>query len=136
MFNRTLFNTADKVAVVASDFNNCPDTSASIALVVNPIPTIGLTSTMAGPVCRGSSVKFNITPAGLHAYTFYNGSAVLQTGASASFTLNGLNAPAIITATDSTKYCSSVPSQQITLNPIDHLNTPVVNCGVTTPSSI
>ena len=130
------FNNLDQVTVVATDFNGCLDSSITKTMVVNPAPGAVLTPVSSTTFCSGKSVTFSATPAGLKAYNFYDGGKLLQSGTSNTFTISNVLVPTTITLKDSNNFCISSASNTIQLDPVVQITKPLVNCGITTTSTV
>ena len=135
-YSSSTFQDQDKVNMIVTDFHGCSDSSGTMTVTVNQSPGATLTPVSSTTFCSGKSVTFSASPAGLKSYSFYNGSKLLQSGASTSFTINNVTVPTTITLKDSNSSCSSSADNFIELDPITHLTKPVVNCGITTKSTI
>lgn len=106
----------NSIIVVATD-NGCPSLpSAAIVTIVNPLPQISLTSSVADDmICEGDNIIFTVLPIGLADYEFFEGFASVQTGASNIYTTSTLvSGAAISVIATSAEGCVGAPSNVIT----------------------
>jgi len=83
-FSSTALVNGDMVTVEVTDSNNCMDTHIGITMIVNPLPTAGL-SASATEICAGENVTF--TASGGMMYEFFI-NAISQGAASATTTFS------------------------------------------------
>ncbi len=76
--------TSTTYSVIGTDVNGCTNT-ASQAITVNPLPTVGLTSTLTGTFCGGQDATLTGTPSG--------GTFSQVSGPAAALSGNIFNAP-------------------------------------------
>lgn len=91
-YTSSTLNNGDTVTVEGS-LNGCySHMSAAITMVVNPPPTVTLTSSVTNDtICQGQPVTFTAVPGGYNNYNFLDGGSVsLQNGASNTFTTTAL----------------------------------------------
>ena len=126
-YTTTNFHNGDSLYVIAY-LNGCPSQpTGKIGIKVRPTPVVTLTSSAANDtICQGLPITFTASPATDSAYLFYNGSVLVQNGASATYTTTTLANNSSISVVADNLYCPSQPSDTITtvVNPA-----PLVNAG-------
>lgn len=88
----------NSITVVATN-DGCPSVaSAPIVTLVNPVPTVTLTSSeLDNSICEGDLIIFTALPLGLSEYEFFEGAAFVQAGA-----LNIYQTSTLVNGTDVT----------------------------------
>lgn len=136
VFQSSSLSDGDKVKVTAMNLWGCSNTSNDIAVHMNAVPTVTLTSSNPN-ICTGDSIVFTALPSGLSNYTFFDGSYNLQSGTSNSYTYsNPPNGHIVSVIAQNTSGCISNISNTIGINATPHMQNPLVNCGTTTANSI
>jgi hypothetical protein len=119
-FQSSTLANGDVVRVTVTDGNGCSST-ASLTMVVNPLPTVGISSDdVDNTICAGDNVTF--TGSGATSYTFQvnGGTPVAGTGAgSDEFSSNSLADGDVVTVTGTdANGCSNTASITMTVNPL------------------
>ncbi|MGV3697572.1 T9SS type B sorting domain-containing protein, partial [Flavobacterium sp.] len=110
--------TAGLYTVVATNIaTTCPGQPASVTVVINPVPTVTVSST---PVCQGTpaTVTATVTPVGSYSYVWTVPSGATNPGNVASFTTTTAGLYTVV-ATNTTTTCPGQPvSVTVVINPI------------------
>jgi hypothetical protein len=89
--------------VTGTDGNGCMNT-ASQTVVVNPLPTVSVTS---GAICAGDS--FTLNPTGANTYTYSGGTNIVSPTSNTSYTVNGKDVNGCINTAVSTVTVDALP---------------------------
>ncbi|MDI1316365.1 hypothetical protein, partial [Flavobacterium sp.] len=114
-FTTTIAGVYSVIAISIS--TTCPSQPAQTTVIVNPRPTVTITSP---PVCQGSlaTVTATATPAGTYNYVWTVPSGAANPGNVASFTTTTAGVYSVV-ITNPTTTCSSLPVQTtVVINPI------------------
>ncbi len=103
-------------AVITDTTTNCSSTSASIEVVINPLPTVSVVSL---PVCSGTDATVTATPGipGAYTYTWTVPSGATNPGNVASFDTSVAGDYSVIMADSVTNCPSSSASVTVVINP-------------------
>lgn len=125
----------NSVTVVALDSNGCSSvSSASKSVMVFPKPVITLTAS-EDTVCHGDNITFTASGS-FDKYTFMNGFLNLQSSTANSFITDTVDDGNEITAYATQDGCDGDLSNAIKINVNEPLETPRVNCGKSTNTSV
>ena|GEM_PF-932448 len=75
--------------VVMTFGGNCPDTSAAVVVVVNPVPTAGITLNGLSTICSGDSTQLSATGGNTYQWLINGGPISGATGATYQATITG-----------------------------------------------
>ncbi|PCJ88798.1 MAG: hypothetical protein COA57_03010 [Flavobacteriales bacterium] len=113
-YSTTSLLPGDSVMVLAYDSPCFTNPSAIIYPTVTPIPSVSLASSDADNIiCEGVSVTFTASPSGYDIYDFYDGTTLLQSSSSSTYTTTGLMPGNSITVVAIQNNCSSLASNAI-----------------------
>ena len=125
------------VTVIDSSQLVCPMPTYPIEIIVNPIPTVTLFSSLVNDsICFGDTSYFSAQPTGYDTYTFRNGVSILQSGPNPDFSFSAQNSSSNITVSATSLGCSSPYSAPLAMHVIEPIAAPIVNCGTSTNTSI
>lgn len=113
-------STSGNISVYAS--NLCDGPVQTLAVTVNPLPTIGSTATPGNTVCQGSNVTFNGTGGSTYAWSGgVNDGVPFTAMTSGTYTVTGTDANG----------CSNTATANLTVNPLPTVNLgqDVTQCG-------
>lgn len=102
---------------VVNSYLGCQYTTNALPLTVLPAPLVTISSLPgSGTVCSGDTVVVTAAPAGYASYAFYNGTTLLQSGASntlLNYSMSGSGNNISVTVTNAMG-CSSIASNILT----------------------
>lgn len=127
----------NEITIVATDSNNCASSASSkLEITVLPKPVSFLISNTGNDtICKGDNVVFTAT-GNYDSYQFLDGFLEKQNSNSSNITINDLEEGNAIQAIPTDLGCIGYPSNKIQTTVIDPLETPQLNCDVSTTSSV
>ncbi|QHT71730.1 PKD domain-containing protein [Rhodocytophaga rosea] len=104
------------VMVKAVTASGCSATSSGITTIVNPLPTVSLTSSDAdNKICTGETLTFTANAAGAVSYDFFVDGVSVQNSAAADYTATLTNGQMVTVKATSANGCAATSNAIITL---------------------
>lgn len=136
-YSTNTLNTGQVVSVAFTDLNGCSNTTTSNnPIVIKPNPQVELISLNGDSICQGDTAYFKAIPDTLNSYTFLNGFSPIQNGSSDTLVIPNIQTNLNINVTGTYKGCQSNTDSSSSVTLIKKIAAPVVNCGITTDTSI
>jgi len=122
IFSIDTLSDGDTITVIVPNILGCPGpTSNSVSIIVNPLPSVSLSSSDGDTICNGDSVTFTASPPGYSLYGFIINGALVQGGPDSTYTTTTLvNGDSVTVGVVDINGCVSPISNALifTVNPI------------------